>query len=112
MANLVPLQLDKDTGRIVASDISGTGGGGGGGGDLPVGCFQTCGFIFNQLSVTDTWFVSHNTGLTKGQIQVFDSLNRLIMPDEVMFVDSNSVLILFATATTGKAYLNLIDDIP
>ena len=113
MANLVPLQLDKDTGRIVAKGIPGTGGGPPSvGPELPLGCFFTCGYIFTQIFASDAWLVSHNTGLSKGLVQIYDDMNKLLLPDEVMFVDGNTILVMFATAITGKAYLTLIDDVP
>lgn len=106
MANLVPLQLDKDTGRIVAKGITGIGGP-----DLPLGCFFTCGYVFTQTLASNVWLVTHNTGLSKGLVQIYDDMNKLLLPDEVMFVDVNTVLVTFATAITGKAYLTLIHDV-
>jgi hypothetical protein len=109
VANLVPLNLDKDTGRIVALD--GVSSGGSSGSDLPLGCFETCGYIFTQVSPTNTWMVTHNTGLSNGHVQIFDNTNRYILPDEIMFVDANTVLVLFTAPMAGKAFLNLIDNV-
>lgn len=108
MANLVPLFLDKDSGKLVARDGSTSGGGG----TLPPGCFEMCGYAFSQPTPAAAWFIAHNTGLSKGLVQVYTTTNELIIPDDVIFVDPNTIIITLSTAMNGQAYLGLIDDVP
>jgi hypothetical protein len=72
------------------------GGGGGGGGDLN--------FVFNQLSPSSSWLVTHNLGKFPS-VSVVDSGATLIIPN-VIYTDINHVTISFGSATSGKAYLN------
>ena len=75
-----------------APDVSG----GGGGGDLH--------FVYTQLSPSTSWSVAHNLGKFPS-VEVIDSGSSVIIPD-VSYIDANNVAISFASATSGKAYLN------
>ena len=54
MANLIPMQLDKDTGRTV---LSRQGLGSGGVGNLPAGFFQTMGYVHVEAVVSNAWWL-------------------------------------------------------
>lgn len=92
MANLVPINLDKDTGRLVAR--------GGGLGGPPAS-----GFLFEQLVASDSWTVPHNKLNDRVIVQVYDDVGEFTIPDKIEIVDINTVEITFAEPMTGTAHL-------
>lgn len=98
MANLVPLQLDKETGRIFARGGAGGGGSGGSGG-------TSSGFLFTQTTPIQTWSIAHNEGNTKALVQVYDTLGHLIIPDDVHIQGGNNIEITFASAQAGTGHI-------
>jgi len=98
MANLVPLQIDKDTGEIVAKGIVVTGGSGSGsGGGL--------GYLYERVVATSTWSINHGLDSTQVLVQVYDETGEFTLPDTVNIIDSNNVEITFAAAMSGTAHL-------
>lgn len=93
MANLVPLHVDKDTGRIIAR------GGAGGFGRLAEG------FLYEQLIASDNWVIPHNKANDRVLIQVYDDLGLFTLPDEIIIVDINNVQIVFNEPMTGTAHI-------
>ena len=92
MANLVPLHIDKETGRIVAR-------GGHGGGRFAIG------FLFEQLIPSAVWTIPHNQSNDRVLVQVYETTGEFILPDEITIVDINTVQITFGTAMEGTAHL-------
>ena len=97
MANLVRLNLDRDTGRIVAGGTVESGGGSGG----PV--VTSDGYLFTQGVASDLWTINHFAGTTNLLIQIFDSANNLVIPDNVELVNINTVEVTLSTPITGTA---------
>jgi hypothetical protein len=56
-----------------------------------------------QLTASTTWSFSHNLGEQYPQIDVYDGTNKIIIPSEIEAIDSNNMLIYFATPTSGVA---------
>jgi len=97
MANLVPVNLDKDTGKLVAK---GTPGGVG-----PPG--SVVGYLHIQTTATTTWIVPHNAETTNVIVQIYDTSSNLIIPDRVHIIDINTLEIEFGSAMDGRAHILL-----
>ena len=95
MANLVRLNLDKDTGKIVAGGTVTDSGG------TPV--VAKDGFLYTQITQSDLWVIQHFAGTTLLLIQVFDDANNLIIPDNIEITDINTVEVSFGTPVKGTA---------
>jgi len=104
MANLIPIQLDKDTGLQVASRS------GLGLGNIPPGFFPLAGYLHEELIVSDTWVVAHGATLLNYQVQVFDSTGNLIIPDQVITIDADTIHIIHGAPITGKAIFTFLQD--
>jgi len=96
MANLVPLYLDKDTGKIVAKDsiVSGA-------------VFQAVGYSHIQTVASTVWTINHNGGTMFVMTQIFDPSDLQVIPSEIETVDIDTVEVTFNTPQTGKALLIL-----
>ena len=99
MANLVPLHIDKDTGKLVAKPITTTGGGGGG---PPTGA---SGYIHEQPSASTTWTITHNQESTNLICQVYTLSGEMILPNSLTIVNINTVQITFAVPQDGSAHI-------
>jgi len=71
-------------------------GGSGGGGDLN--------YVFTQAVPSASWAIFHGLGKFPA-VNVVDSGGNEIVPD-VLYVDTDHVTLSFASATSGKAYMN------
>lgn len=105
MTNLIPLQLDKDTGLQIASRS-----GLRAGANIPAGFFPTMGYIHTEAVLSSTWIIPHNADLTNYQIQVFDDLGNFIIPDQIVAIDANTIHVLHSAPITGKVVLTFIMD--
>lgn len=94
MANLVPLHIDKDTGKIIAKHTAGSGSGG-----------SAVGYLFVQSPAANIWIIEHNAGSEQLICQIFDTVGELILPDRLSIIDINTVEIEFAAAMEGRAHL-------
>lgn len=93
MANLVPLHIDKQTGKIVAK--------GGAGGPN----FATKGFLYEQILPSDTWIIPHNCDSDQLIAQVYDNTGMFVLPDEIEIVDTNTVIIRFTSPQEGTGHI-------
>jgi len=93
MANLVPLHIDKQTGKIVAR--------GGAGGPN----FATKGFLYEQLIPSDFWVIPHNCDSDQLIVQVYDITGMFILPDEIEIVNTNTVHIRFNVPIQGTGHI-------
>lgn len=100
MANLVPLFLDKDTGKIVAKDSSISG-----------GIFQAIGYSHIQTIASTVWTIYHNGGTMFVMTQIFDTNDLQVIPSEIETVDMDTVEVTFNTPQTGKALLVLFQPV-
>jgi hypothetical protein len=99
MSNLIPLHLDKDTGEYVAK-FRDTG-------TLPPGTSLTLGYTFVVIIPVTTWVIPHNNNTDNLVIQIYDTSNQLITPDQVDVTNVNTVTVHFAVPQAGKAQLVL-----
>ena len=61
-------------------------------------------FVYNALSPSATWVITHNLG-RHPSITVVDSANTVVMGD-VEYLSNDALVITFAGAFSGSAYLN------
>lgn len=93
MANLVPLHIDKDSGRIVARGFG-----------VGVGTVAR-GYLYEQITTSATWVISHNRSNDLVLVQVYDEVGELTSPDKVLIVDINTVTITFGSPMAGTAHI-------
>ena len=96
MANLVPLHVDKDTGRKIAKS---------GGANGPPGFLSVFGITHDQITPATVWTIVHNAETTCLLVQVYDENDELIVPEEIKIVDINTVVITFIENQVGRAHL-------
>lgn len=95
MTNLVPLHIDKDTGRIVARGGVISGGGGG----------AASGYYHEQLIPASQWVIIHGQANAKIICQIYDTVDELILPDRIKIIDANTVQVDFGTLQAGAAHI-------
>ena len=74
--------------------------------DLPVWVPLTreiTAYTHTQSSASATWTVNHGLNTTSASVQVFDSSNRVIIPNEIEIISASTVSISLGTAITGRA---------
>lgn len=59
--------------------------------------------LHNQIGSSDTWTITHNLNTTSPLVQLYDELNKMILPNEVEVIDNNTVVVTLGTAITGRA---------
>jgi len=96
MANLVPINIDKDTGKLVAKEVAGG-----------TSAFAAVGYLHIQTISSLTWNISHNVGTTNVHVQIFDTSSNLVIPDQVHIIDINTIEVKFGASATGKAHIIL-----
>jgi hypothetical protein len=74
-----------------------------GGGGISDGGYAT----LNQTTMAATWSFNHNLGQRYPIIQVFDSFGKVIIPSEIIMVDTSTTTITFPSAQSGKAVASL-----
>lgn len=102
MSNLVPLHIDKETGRIVASDKAL--------GNIPIGAAY--GYYHQQVIAADTWTIVHNGSTMHTICQIYDTNNELILSDKVRIVDINTIEVIFGTPQDGLAHIIMFKTLP
>jgi hypothetical protein len=80
-----------------------TGTTGGGSGAISDGAYAT----LNQTTPATTWTFTHNLGQKYPIVQVFDEDGKVIIPSEIIMVDSSTTTITFPLAQAGKAVASL-----
>jgi hypothetical protein len=98
MTNLVQLHLDKDTGEVIAKSITGGGGG---------GLTNVFGYVHYQYIEDTTWVIEHNGNTTFVVVQIFDTDERLILPDDIDIIDANTIHVKFTAVLDGRAHVLL-----
>lgn len=95
--NLIPLNLDKNTGKIVAHGVP----------VVPPTFDPAYGFIHLQAVASDTWTIIHDGGSDNIITQIFATSGEQIFPDEVVPLDVNTLQVSFGAPQDGKALLML-----
>jgi hypothetical protein len=75
----------------------------GGGGGISDGGYAT----LNQTTLAATWSFNHNLGQKYPIVQVFDTYGKVIIPSEIIMVDTSTTTITFPSAQSGKAIASL-----
>jgi hypothetical protein len=55
-----------------------------------------------QSNSASTWTVSHDLNTVDVNVMVYDSSNRVVIPNEVEIVDSSTVVVYLSSAAAGK----------
>lgn len=92
MANLTPLHLDRDTGRIVAR-----------GGSTSTNLAD--GYLYEQLVAGTVWTIPHNKGTDQVLVQIYDELGELTIPNKVDIINLNTIEIMFNAPMLGTAHI-------
>lgn len=137
VGNLIPVQLDRDTGELIADEILSGAGALDGLTDVsitgpadeevltfdagsntwinapvpspppPAGTLDVFGFCHIQGTASTTWTINHNQNTDKVIVQIFDTADEAIIPDEITIVNVNTVQVDFFAPQDGRAYLAL-----
>jgi hypothetical protein len=102
--NIVPLQLEKNTGKLIAKDITLVGDCG----PRPVGASCLWGYVHDESVPSDTWTVEHNLGSNDINVQIYDENGIQILPNEVIVLDINTIIIDFNVPQSGTANLTAL----
>ena len=62
-------------------------------------------FLYEQVSPAITWSITHNLNYEYPSVTVYDSNNKIIIPDEITSVSENALTITFASAESGRAHI-------
>ncbi len=62
-------------------------------------------YTFEQATPSDSWVIAHNLNRMYFTLSVFDSQNRMVIPDGVTISNANEVLVEFAVPTSGHCTL-------
>jgi hypothetical protein len=92
--NLVPLYVDKETGKTVAT-----------GERTAASPGTTEGNAFFQTVESTTWTITHNKNTTTFVYQIFTNTMEQVWPDFVTINDPNEMTIHFLTAMSGVVYI-------
>lgn len=96
--NLVPLQIDKETGKVVASHHG-----------VPFSLGGAIGYIHEQTTTELIWTITHNVGSIMLLPQVFDIDYNIIVPDNIKVIDINTVEVTFASPQDGFVHIIFFD---
>lgn len=96
--NLLPLQLDRSTGEVVAKEIAGKN---------PPGTTYAFGYVYVQAGSSQIWTIEHNAGTDKIAVQIYDTVNEQVFPNNVTILDVNTVQIDFFSDQDGRAHIFL-----
>ena len=62
-------------------------------------------YTHNQAVVSNTWIIEHNLN-KHPSVTVIDSAETVIVPNQITYIDKNTITVSFLSAFSGKAYLN------
>jgi hypothetical protein len=60
-------------------------------------------YTHSQGIAAQTWNVTHNLNTTSVNVQVYDNLNKVLIPDEIETTSPTTAIITFNTAQAGRA---------
>ena len=102
MSNLVPLHLDKETGRFVASNKAS--------GIVPIG--GAFGYVHHQIVASSIWSIPHNGNTNHVICQIYDNSYNLLLSDELHIVDINNIQVTFGVPQDGFAHIIMFKTLP
>ena len=59
-------------------------------------------YVHVQDTVSSSWSVNHNLNTTNPLVQVWDSNNQLVIPDNVEIIDNNNLQVTFTQGVIGR----------
>ena len=62
-------------------------------------------YTHSQNSAATTWSINHGLNSTSVQVQVFDTDDRIVLPDDIVVSTANDVSVTFNTALSGRAVI-------
>lgn len=62
-------------------------------------------YLHNQSTASATWSIAHNLKTATPLVQIYDSNQKMIIPDEVTIVDNNNVTVTLGTSDVGRAVI-------
>ena len=68
--------------------------------------FNTIGIEYKQLVASEAWVISHNKNTSRIQFSIYDSQNRIVIPDDAFVLDDNTFIVVFGSPQLGKAMLS------
>jgi len=69
-------------------------------------------YLFVQNTPSTSWTVNHDLDYLYPSVIVYDGGRKQIHPQEIQTLDSQSILITFASPELGYAYVNISSDAP
>lgn len=135
--NLIPVQLDRNTGSLIANNIEAGALTLGGLSDVtldlppadgevltydslsdewinapststpPAGFLQVWGYEHTQPTASTIWTIAHNLGTDKVVTKIYDTSNEEVFPNGVTILDVNTIQVDFFAAQDGRAQLLL-----
>lgn len=91
--NLAPISIDKTTGKYIATSVN-----------VPGEAQNSrTGFAFIQEDAATIWTVAHNRGTFRYLVQVFDTDGKVVYPDTISTVSSNTIELTFVDPQAGHA---------
>lgn len=62
-------------------------------------------YTHNQSPASASWTINHGLNTTGVQVQVFDNLGHVVLPDEITVVDPNTVKVDLSSGMVGRAVI-------
>jgi hypothetical protein len=62
-------------------------------------------YIHTQSSPASTWNIEHNLNAGTVNVQVYNTSDQMVIPNEITIVDNNNININFGTSTAGRAII-------
>ena len=56
-----------------------------------------------QANLSQTWNIIHNLNTTSVNVQIYDSINNVILPDNIQCTGPNSITVSFSSGMAGRA---------
>lgn len=97
--NLVPVLIDRTTGKYVATTIDPASG------QLADNEYKA-GYTYPQSTAATTWVVHHNRKSIRFVAQVFDTASNMVMPESIKPLSSDIIEIKFAAPQAG--FVNIV----
>lgn len=68
--------------------------------------------LFTQSTASSTWIFQHNLGGTYVTVDVYDSYDNIIIPQNITATDANTLTITFSSPTSGHAVATVGGGLP
>ena len=65
----------------------------------------TSGYLFTQNTAITIWNIVHNKNSTSLICQIYDTAGHMVLPNDILIVDTNTVQVTFASVQNGSAHL-------